>query len=44
MRDEQPSNTVRRTFALSRNARVSLALAGLALAFYIAVYLNHLLP
>jgi len=42
MHDEQPNNTLRRT--LSRNARVSLALASLALAFYIAVYLNHLLP
>lgn len=32
----------RETPGLSPNARTGLVLAGLALAFYLAVYLNHL--
>lgn len=35
--------SARRAPTLSPNARVSLALAGLAVAFYVAVVLNHLL-
>lgn len=43
MRDAPTQRRARQAFALSPNARVSLALAGLALAFYGAIYLNHLL-
>ena len=38
-----PTDRRRHEHGLSPNARTSLALAGLALAFYAAVYLNHML-
>lgn len=40
---DTPAGRRHRNHILSPNARTSLALAGLALAFYAAVYLNHML-
>lgn len=39
---EATTDRRRESRALSPNARTGLALAGLALAFYAAVYLNHM--
>lgn len=44
MRDTTLRHSARPSRSLSPNARVSLALAALALAFYAAIVLNHLPP
>lgn len=44
MRDATLRESTRPPRSLSPNARVSLALAALSLAFYVAIVLNHLPP